>query len=215
MCEAGYGREILRFWEPREYFVVVGYSNKTALEVNLLSCRKRRIPIFRRRSGGGTILQGPGCLNYSLVLKIQDSSPMNNISGTTAHIMKCHRKAIQEIIGSKVEIQGVSDLTLGMLKFSGNAQYRKRRVLLFHGTFLLHFNIPLMEKILQLPSKRPLYRFDRCHEEFLVNLNLPSQKVKEGLRKAWHATKALQHIPRERIDGTVKMYSTEQWRVKT
>src|SRR2546422_3154717 len=39
LCEQGGAGEVLRFWEPREYFVVVGYANKVASEVNLAACR--------------------------------------------------------------------------------------------------------------------------------------------------------------------------------
>ena len=34
-CEAGAGDETLLFWEPRETFIVVGYANKVATEVNV------------------------------------------------------------------------------------------------------------------------------------------------------------------------------------
>ena len=35
----------------------------------------QKIPVFRRCSGGGTVVQGPGCLNYTLVLQIDEESP--------------------------------------------------------------------------------------------------------------------------------------------
>ncbi len=69
------GEEILRFWESPETFVVVGYANKIATEVNVENCRAKQIPIFRRCSGGGTVLQGAGCLNYALILRIAENSP--------------------------------------------------------------------------------------------------------------------------------------------
>src|SRR5207248_7893855 len=52
-CEEEQGMETLRVWEAREYFVVLGYANKAEIEVNVKACRARRIPIFRRCSGGG------------------------------------------------------------------------------------------------------------------------------------------------------------------
>ena len=55
-CEAGGGEETLLFWEPRETFVVVGYANKVASEVNVPACEAKGIPIFRRCSGGGTVV---------------------------------------------------------------------------------------------------------------------------------------------------------------
>ena len=69
LCEGDEEDGLLRVWEPDHYFVVLGYSNKVASEVNVTACEAKGIPIFRRFSGGGTVLQGPGCLNYSLVLR--------------------------------------------------------------------------------------------------------------------------------------------------
>jgi lipoate-protein ligase A len=68
MCEAGTTGDVIRFWEPNQYFVVVGYANQVAREVNHALCRQNTIPVLRRCSGGGTGLQGPGCLHYSLIL---------------------------------------------------------------------------------------------------------------------------------------------------
>ena len=179
------------------------------------SCQKSRIPILRRCSGGGTVLQGPGCLNYSLVLKIGDSAPRNSVSETNAFIMKCHKEALQEIIGSEIGIQGFSDLALGMLKFSGNAQYRKRHFLLFHGTILLRLDIRLVEELLLIPSRQPPYRQGRSHDEFLANLNVPPRTIKEALQKSWNAEEELKNVPFERIDRLVrKQYSTDEWNFK-
>ena len=38
-CEVLGGPGVLRFWESQRYFVVVGYSNRNASEVNLEACR--------------------------------------------------------------------------------------------------------------------------------------------------------------------------------
>ena len=94
-CENGEGEEVLRFWESRDHFVVVGYANRIANEVNVAACEKRGIPILRRCSGGGTVLQGPGCLNYTLVLRITDDGPLRNISATNQFIMGRNRAAIE------------------------------------------------------------------------------------------------------------------------
>src|SRR5271154_6548048 len=87
-CEENGGEEILRFWESPTYFVVVGYSNKIATEVNIANCEKKKIPILRRCSGGGTVLQGAGCLNYALILQIFENSPTASISSANKFIME-------------------------------------------------------------------------------------------------------------------------------
>ncbi len=165
-CEEGFPDEILRFWEPRQHFVVLGYSNKARSEVNLDSCQRLGIPVLRRCTGGGTVLQGPGCLNYALLLKIQSDSPLANITKANAFIMNRNRNALNPLLGGKVLIQGHTDLTLQGTKFSGNSQRRRRLFLLFHGSFLLDLDLALVEQTLThafqattLPSRPPPPKF--------------------------------------------------------
>ena len=213
--EDGYEDEILRFWEPREHFAVLGYSGKINSELNLISCQDLCVPVFRRCSGGGTVLQGPGCLNYALILRIPDREALKGITETNAFIMQRLKNALEPILGPGIEIQGFSDLALGTLKFSGNAQYRKRRFLLFHGTFLLRFDISLVEKLLTIPLKQPPYRQNRSHGDFLTNLNLPSDTIKQTLKRAWHATEELKDIPLDRIERLARdRYADNKWTFK-
>src|SRR5262245_30836384 len=60
----------LTFWESMTYFVVLGYSKHLGEEVFEEECARSKVSVLRRSSGGGTVLQGPGCLNYTLVLPI-------------------------------------------------------------------------------------------------------------------------------------------------
>ncbi len=214
LCEEGYDHEILRLWEPSQYFVVVGYSSKIREEVDLLFCQENGIPIVRRCSGGGTVLQGPGCFNYSLILKIVPG-PLKTITDTYTYVMARHKEALQATLNRKIEIEGRSDLALDLRKFSGNAQLRKRNFLLFHGTLLLCLDISLMEKTLHMPSKQPPYRKNRSHEEFLINLNIPARTIEESLKKSWNATEALGSFPLEKIDWLARTkYSSSEWNFK-
>ena len=45
-CEAGGDMEVLRFWMPAQYFVVVGYANDVATEVNVAACAARGVPVL-------------------------------------------------------------------------------------------------------------------------------------------------------------------------
>lgn len=186
--------EVLRVWESTRYFVVVGYANRVDSEVNGPACRAAGVPILRRCTGGGTVLQGPGCLNYSLILAIDEDSTVN-VSRTNTFVMERHGKLINALVGEGVAVRGHTDLALGGLKFSGNAQRRRKNHLIFHGTFLLDFNLALIGKYLRTPSQEPDYRGGRSHEEFLVNLKLPASQVKEALRREWQADGDLDVCP--------------------
>jgi lipoate-protein ligase A len=214
-CEERGEDEALRFWEPCEYFAVVGYSGKANAEIALAACRERRVPVLRRLSGGGAVLQGPGCLNYALVLKISRHPNLRDVAATNAYVMERLKQALEPVIESPLAVQGFTDLTLGKHKFSGNAQYRKRRALLFHGSFLLNFDFALMEKLLPSPPKQPAYRRNRAHGEFLTNLAVPARDIKSALRKLWGADAELKDIPLEAVETLVRdRYSREDWNLR-
>jgi len=214
-CEAGESEEILRFWEPARYFVVLGYANKVAREVNLPFCRANGIPVLRRCTGGGTVLQGPGVLNYSLILRADSSGPLHSITATNEFIMERHQQALTPLVGARVERQGHTDLTVGGLKFSGNAQRRQRHFLLFHGAFLLSLDIGLVEKTLPLPSRAPSYRAARSHADFLLNLKLPASRLKSALSEAWHANSPLSEVPLAQIERLAReKYARGEWNLK-
>ena len=67
-AEAGRGGEVLRLWEWRQPAIILGAGCRLADDVDEAACRADGVPILRRASGGGTVLLGPGCLLYSLVL---------------------------------------------------------------------------------------------------------------------------------------------------
>jgi lipoate-protein ligase A len=210
--------ECLRFWESPEPFVVVGYANKVATEVRVTACEARKIPILRRCSGGGTVVQGPGCLNYTVVLRITHDGPLHNISVANQFIMRRNRTAIESAIDHRqpaVAVRGHTDLAIGELKFSGNSQRRHKKFLLFHGTFLLNFDLSLIAELLNMPAKQPHYRENRSHADFLMNLNATAESIKATLAKAWHADALLEEPPLAKIKQLVrKKYSTREWNWK-
>jgi lipoate-protein ligase A len=211
--ESGYGAPTLRFWESVTPFVVLGYANKIATEVNRAACERLRIPILRRSSGGGTVVQGFGCLNYTLTLPIEGDTA--NITETNCFIMRRHRDALSTLLGKEIQIQGHTDLTLGGLKFSGNAQRRKSRALLFHGSILHHFDLALIDEVLLHPSKEPEYRARRSHRDFLINLNIDPNSIKEALSKAWSATERATTPSHIRIEPHVReRFENPEWNEK-
>jgi lipoate---protein ligase len=204
LCEADGGAGILRFWEAREHFIVLGYSNKARTEAHLDRARQDRLPVLRRCTGGGAVLQGPGCLNYSLILPITMPVSETNIS-----IMQRHAAALG------ADVRGHSDLTLNNRKFSGNAQRRKRRYLLFHGSFLLNLDIERIERLLPLPSREPDYRQHRAHREFLMNFDLAGPKIQDALKQTWQATQPVTEVPLDKIAALARhQYAADNWTFK-
>jgi lipoate-protein ligase A len=212
LCEQGLAEETLRLWEFPRPFVVVGYANRVAREVNVPFCRQNGLPILRRCSGGGTVLQGRGCLNYALVLRIEESGPLRSIASTNQFVLERNRSILQSLLQAPVCIRGHTDLALGALKFSGNSQRRKRNALLFHGTFLLEFDLALIERALRFPSRQPDYRANRSHADFLVNLPIPARDLGRALRDGWQADAPPREIPHEYIGRLAReKYAAKEW----
>jgi len=188
-CELSRARECLRFWEPTSPFVVIGYGQRLQREVHAARCKEEGVPVLRRCSGGGAVLQAQGCLNYSLVLSLHHRPDLESVTRSNCVIMRAHRDALSQLLGEPITVEGHTDLAWQGLKVSGNSQRRRRHSMLFHGTFLLTgFPLETVGRYLPFPSQEPAYRRQRRHEDFLARLPLPAKEIKHGLRSAWKAS---------------------------
>jgi lipoate-protein ligase A len=210
-AEAGESGEILRVWEQQDYAVVLGAGCRVAEDVDIERCRADRVQILRRSSGGGTVLLGPGCLCYSLVLRLETDRARSGIRSSYAWIL---RKIVSSLSAMHPDIHqaGISDLAIGDRKFSGSAQQRKREYLLHHGTLLYNFDLARVGRYLRLPARRPEYREARSHAEFLINIPASPVTLIAKLREIWSATEAAREPDLERARKLAReKYATEEW----
>ena len=213
-AESGARGPTLRFWESPKYFVALGYTNRAETEANLPACRAHDVPVLRRVSGGGTVLQGPGCLNYALVHPIAPGQTLN-VEATNKLVMETQRAAFEKLLGENVIVAGHTDLATGNLKFSGNAQRRKARNFLFHGTILLDFDLELVQRLLRAPSKEPDYRARRSHRDFIRNLPITRENVKNALCQAWDAGAVAASVEVGGLDELIgERYGRDEWNLK-
>ncbi len=211
-CDAGEVSEVLRVWQSPVRFVVLGYANPLAESVHEAACRAQAVPILRRCSGGGTVLQGPGCLNFAVIVRHDGTGPCASLTGTTQHVMERHREMLSRLLGRRVDVQGRTDLVVADRKVSGNSQRRKRRAALFHGTFLLALDAAVMEALLPLPARQPAYRRGRAHTDFLAALPVQPADLKRALRDVWAAREPLQEIAPARVAQLVReRYGARDW----
>jgi lipoate---protein ligase len=212
ICEEDIDGEVLRVWRPQNRFVVLGYTNSAQREVDLAACAAAGVSVCRRTTGGGTIVQMPGCLNYALALRQTTDQSLNGIDGTNRFILTRIADALSERVGKKVEVRGHTDLCVGDRKIGGNAQRRHANALLFHGTLLLHAELQEIGQFLPFPSAQPGYRKDRPHQEFLANLGAAPLTVIAALRAAWHAYEPYGKNIEDRIANLVhEKYSNLKW----
>ncbi len=205
-------QECLRFWESQSHFVVLGAGSPVKTDVNHDACGRRGIPVLRRCSGGGTVVQGPGCLNYTFVLDRERRDNLESIASTSEAVLGSIITALGKCGVVETSIQGYSDLTMGPMKFSGNAQRRRKRFVLFHGTILHNFDLDLIRECLGTPEKMPDYRSGRSHESFITNLEVDPFRLRREIAELWNADDTLIDWPDERTAELARTkYADQQW----
>ncbi len=210
-AEAGRGGEVLRFWYWTEPAVVLGAGCRLADDVDEAACLADGVPILRRASGGGTVLQAAGCLSYSLVLSYARDAALHDIRASYAYILGRTAEVLAELL-PRVEHAGISDLAAGGRKFSGNAQQRKRTHVLHHGTLLYAFDLGRVGRYLRQPARQPEYRAGREHSGFLMNLPATAEGLRRLLLRAWPADKPLTHWPADAVRQLVQdKYTRPEW----
>lgn len=119
--------------------VVMGKNQNPWKECRLDMMIKEDVPLARRISGGGTVYHDEGNLNYCVITEreaYQEEKAYQLVFRTL------------ESFGIQAEKTGKSNLSVGGLKFSGNAfAFRKGRAM-HHGTLLLETDLDRLGRYL-------------------------------------------------------------------
>lgn len=203
--------EILRVWESPRPCVVLGYFCRLESDVNVAQCEADGVAIRRRVSGGGTVLLGRGCLNFTLVLDMRRRPTLRDVSRSHTQILAHIGEALADRVRGATH-RGTSDLCLDGRKFSGNAQRRRRDWLLHHGTILYDFDLGQVSRYLREPARQPDYRAARPHGDFITNLRADAPWLINRLRAAWDANEPLADWPYEATARLVaERYARPEW----
>lgn len=156
--------------------VILGKTLKVEKEVYLA---KPLPSIYRRSSGGGSVLHFKGNLNFGLLFSLEKFPGFYPIHDSYKKILGALLSSLKPWM--PLEQKGLSDLSIlqggQYKKISGNSQVRRRGWVLHHGTLLYntHKNIKISQ-FLRPPEKQPDYRENRSHKEFLMNALRPVSK---------------------------------------
>ncbi|MBN2308127.1 MAG: lipoate--protein ligase family protein [Candidatus Hydrogenedentes bacterium] len=170
--------EVVRVWQSPVPFVVLGVAQAVRAHVHDRACARDGVPVLRRCSAGGCVLQGPGCLNYTLVWRPEHHPEIRTLRGSYCHILGRLSDALAKR-GVSARHKGISDLAVSGKKVSGSAQKRRRKAILHHGTLLYATDYDAMLRYLREPAERPQYRGNRTHRGFVRDLPLSPQELRE------------------------------------
>ncbi len=173
------GVERVLVWEAVEHCVVLPRRGAPAAWARVAVCAAHGVPLLRRESGGGAVVVGPGCLNIALVLSLDRRPRLADVEGSYTWLLGGLAAALA-IDGTTVQS---TDIALGGRKVAGHAQRRARGALLHHGVVLYNFDLDLIDLLLPEPPRRPPWRGDRTHREFLANAPLSRAEIMRRLQR--------------------------------
>ncbi len=146
--------EAFILWRNRPS-ILIGRNQNTLTEIDYEYVSKKKIDVVRRLSGGGTVFNDLGNINFTFITKkVQDGTSLSNGFEKFAFPVI---KAL-ESLGVSAVFTGRNDITIEGKKFSGNAQYHYKDKTLHHGTLLFSGNL---EKLAKALKSKPLKLQDK------------------------------------------------------
>lgn len=145
---------VIRFWRC-EKAVILGHSRRVEKDVYVDKCRADGIPIIRRHSGGGTVYLHRDILNFTIIVPYMHSvlKPRSKIRESIYFLLNPVVNALK-LSRLSVDIIGNGDIFLNGRKVGGNAQARKKRTILHHGTLMILDRVGDMSEYLRIPEER-------------------------------------------------------------
>ncbi len=142
----------VRFYRWSPACVTIGYFENIEQNVDVEAARRAGVDVVRRVTAGGSVFHKYE-LTYSVILPLEcELAPLDILesyrricSGLTAGL---------GVLGVDAQFAPVNDIEACGRKISGNAQTRKRGVLLQHGTILLDLDLELMFSLLKVPDEK-------------------------------------------------------------
>lgn len=160
-------RVLFRFFESLRRVVVLSSSNDPSREADPEACKAAGVPILRRRGGGGTVVLGPGCLICTLAVHVRDQFSNQRYF----HAINAAWIDTLQMLGiDGLHQNGISDIVLQDRKVAGTSIFRKRHLLVYQGSLLVHPDMDQIGRLLRHPSREPEYRQGRSHDSFLTSL---------------------------------------------
>ncbi len=139
--------EVFMLWINKPS-ILIGRNQNTISEINLDYVKMSGIDVVRRLSGGGTVYNDLGNMNFTFITYKNESG--SNVKNGFEKFALPVINALRSL-GVNAEFSGRNDITIDGKKFSGNAQYFQKDKLLHHGTLL--FDCDMSKLSLALKSK--------------------------------------------------------------
>ena len=177
-------------WEPGFLCIVLGQSNKPDESIHVERVAKDGIPVYKRVSGGETVVLSPATLVVS-ILKQEDGlrSPKIYFNAYNEKIIQ----ALGELGIKNLSTNGISDICISDQKILGSSIYRDKNRVFYHGVLNRAESVEVIEHYLKHPPREPGYREGRSHKDFVTSLaqqgyRCSGEEIRRVLIQALHDT---------------------------
>ncbi|HMA83397.1 MAG TPA: biotin/lipoate A/B protein ligase family protein [Candidatus Thermoplasmatota archaeon] len=137
-------------WNPAA--ISIGYFQQLTEEVDLTACEKDHIDYVRRITGGGAVFHEDE-VTYSFVIQEKHPQISKNILESYKTICLAIMNGL-DFLGVKSTYAPINDILVNNKKISGNAQTRKQKTVLQHGTILTDVDVDKMFRLLKVPNEK-------------------------------------------------------------
>jgi lipoate-protein ligase A len=176
----------VRVWTCNQSAVVLGVSRVVSIEVDEQECARRGVAIVRRASGGGTVVVGPGTVQYAFVVSHESAAEPPSLGAVRRTCNLAVVRALTEAgVRAEIDSDASGDLRIDDRKVGGLALRRHRDATLLHGTLLVEPDFETICCVLRHPVREPEWRRGRPHREFLSAIGpLDGEGFARALEKA-------------------------------
>ena len=148
---AGESPNTFRFWRNLRPVAVVGKFQIPELEVNKEACKRYSAAVVRRFTGGGTVYNDIGNLNYSIAIRRDNPLVSGMIAEMAPRLCYGVVEGLRMLgLNAEFEHEGVY-IHINGKKISGTAGIVKRTVVFIHGTLLVYSDTKKLKEILDVP----------------------------------------------------------------
>lgn len=142
----------VRFYGWMPSAISIGYFQSLSEEVDTKQCKNLGVDFVRRITGGGAVFHEKE-VTYSIVVPEAHPSMPKNILKSYSRICGAIIKGLYNL-DIKSKYIPINDIVANGKKISGNAQTRKEKTVLQHGTIITDVDVEKMFSLLKVPNEK-------------------------------------------------------------
>ena len=199
----------VRFYTWRPSAISIGYFQSLDDEVNLPVCQDLGIDYVRRITGGGAVFHEDE-LTYSIVIPESHNQIPKNIMESYGRICGAIIKGLDNL-GIESQYKPINDIIANGKKISGNAQTRKMKTVLQHGTILMDVNVDKMFSVLRVPNEKIKDKLIADVKErvtsikYIKNKKISFETVANAMKKGFEKEFKIKLIKGKLTDEEIKL----------